>query len=129
MNKISKLLTTFNITLIILGIFSVEYLRPKFPNSILLGSLPNFIGAFVLYNTFLFFFEKSIIEKKTRNIRFRLISLGVFIFVFFTFEEFHPFFTASKTLDLYDILASGIGVVFAYLTFEQVMKINNDKKN
>ncbi|MCF6349122.1 MAG: hypothetical protein L3J20_12625 [Flavobacteriaceae bacterium] len=127
MNNINKVLTFITIFLIILVIFSVEYLRPKFPHSLFLGVFPNFVGAFVLYNIiFSFFFEKSINVKNIVNVRFRLILLGVFIFLFFTFEEFFPFFTASKTLDIYDILASALGVLFAYLIFEQVIKLKND---
>lgn len=123
----NKVLTFITIFLIMICILSVEYLRPKFPHSIFLGSLPNFIGAFVTYNIIsAFFFEKSIKVKNLENVRFRLILLAVFILFFFVFEEFFPFFTASKTLDLYDVLASAIGVLFAFLTFERVMKLKND---
>lgn len=129
MNNINKGLTFITISLIILGIFSVEYLRPKLPYNIFLGALPNFIGAFVMYNIFFSFFERTIKMKNLKNVRFRLIFLGVSIFLFFTLEEFFPFFTASKTLDLYDILASALGVLFAYLIFEKIIKLKNDKKN
>ena len=127
MNNLNKVVTFITISLVFLGIFSVEYLRPKFPQSLFLGSFPNFIGAFILYSVITsLFFEKRINVKNQNNIYFYLKILGFFIFLFFALEEFFPFFTASKTLDFYDILASALGVYLAYLIVRQILKLKND---
>ncbi len=106
------LLTVITVFLITVVILSGTYLRPLYPANIILGSLPNFVGAFVLY-TLCF----PLFKGKVLNHRNLLILLAVFVFSFLTIEEFYPFFTATKTFDWYDILANGIGVVLGYFFY------------
>ena len=126
MKNINKKLTFSSVLLVILGIIAVEYLRPKYEYSIFLGSLPNFVGAFVLYNLVVVWF----FNENLKNRKFWLFFLGGFLLLFFTIEEYYPFFTASKTFDFFDIIASAFGVLSAYLSFElfvHMKKIGDDK--
>ena len=97
----------------LLRIINKEYFRPKLGGlryiKVLIGCLPNFIGAFV----FVFMFY-GFIPRKYREKREKLIYLcATFVFILLIKEEFYPFFTATKTFDTFDILASGLGVLFA----------------
>ncbi len=121
--KIETLLTVITVFLITLVILSGTYLRPLFPTNILLGSLPNFVGAFVLYTLCFPLFKGRVL-----NHRNRLILSAVFVFSFLTIEEFYPFFTATKTFDWYDILANGIGVVLGYFFYFRITKLGDEKK-
>lgn len=108
---------------VILGIINGEYLRPAYRNVIILknilGSLPNFIGSYILFVIMFGFLNNKIFhEKDIKEIRLLLYFFGVLIFAFLTIEEYYPFFTGSKTFDVFDIIANGIGVLFAFLSFE-----------
>jgi hypothetical protein len=59
--------------------------------------------------------------------RICLFFFGIIIFVFFTLEEYFPFFTASKTFDFFDIVASAIGVLFAFLSLKILIYLKNVK--
>jgi VanZ family protein len=90
-----------------LNAFFRKYLTGK--NEILdiiLGSLPNFVAVFVI----------SIVltdQKKVVGIYKYIIILA--ITSLFVFEEYYPTFTGNKTFDLYDILASVLGGLFAII--------------
>ena len=73
---------------------------------IILGSLPNFIAVFVI----------SIVltdQKKVVGIYKYIIILTVTSLL--VLEEFFPTFTGNKIFDLYDILASVLGGLFAII--------------
>lgn len=118
-----NILNTIVITLlIILVIINGEYLRPRYRHSpflrVIFGSFPNFVGSFVIYIMILDTFIKKIIAKKgIRKINYLLIIFGFLVFLFLTIEEYSPFFTGSKTFDIYDIIANIVGVLFAYIFF------------
>jgi len=53
--------------------------------------------------------------KKARLI---IYVTSILVFIILTIEELKPFVSASKTYDIYDIIASGLGSLIAILTFE-----------
>jgi len=53
----------------------------------------------------------------------------VLVFIILTIEELKPFVDASKTYDIYDILASALGAFVAMLTFEVFIKRIIKKRN
>lgn len=120
--KLNIITTIVVIFLIILVIINGEYLRPQFRDSQLLspifGSLPNFVGSFLIFIMILSTFIKKIVAKNgIGNIKYLLIIFGFLVFLFLTIEEYFPFFTGSKTFDIYDIIANIVGVLFAYIFF------------
>jgi len=113
-----------NLILFALLFFSVslnkEYLRPLFENKpilgIVTGSFPNFIAAY-----FISLFPIAIILAKELDIkksRFLFYIGSIIVFIILTIEEVKPFFNASTVYDIYDIMANGLGSIFAILTFE-----------
>jgi len=44
------------------------------------------------------------------------------VFIILTVAEIQPRFDISKVYDIYDIIASGLGSLFAILTFELVIR-------
>lgn len=121
--KLNTIITVVVILFIILTIINGEYLRPQFKHLQLLqpilGSLPNFVGSFVIFIIVLSAFIKKIVAKKgIQNIKYLLLFFGFLIFSFLTIEEYYPFFTGSKTFDIYDIIANLTGVLFAFIFFK-----------
>ncbi len=109
-----------------------EYLRPNYGNlpfiGIITGSFPNFIAAY----TISLFPLKPILDKNHKYSRIIFYAISFFIFIVLTVEELKPFFGASTQYDHYDIIASGIGSLFAIMTFEffiykprNIVKIKN----
>ena len=95
-----------------------EILRPKFRNSetlnIVTGCFPNFIAAFLIS---MMVISAVLIRKPVRG---RIIAyLGsVAVFLVLMIEELKPMLGASSYYDPYDIVASGIGSLFAIVIFE-----------
>lgn len=116
-NKISSTALTIIImfTFFLFFIINKEILRPKYGSlpviGVVLGSLPNFLGAFIYSIVTVVFLTKKKHSFKRASI------IAFLIFIFLTIEEYYPFFTASRTFDYYDILASGIGCVSAVLYY------------
>jgi len=117
-----------NLILFALLYFSVslnkEYIRPLFENKpilgIVTGSFPNFIAAY-----FISLFPISFILAKELNVkksRFLLYTIAIIVFIILTIEEIKPFFNASVVYDIYDIMANGLGSIFAILTFELFLR-------
>ncbi len=106
--------------LYVLVSFNKEYSRPVFGNlpilGILTGSFSNFIAAYILS----LFVVAPILSKRIRIVNARKIfyAVALSVFIILTIEEFSSFFGASKTFDIYDIIASGLGSLFAIVTFE-----------
>ena len=100
--------------------FNKEFVRPFYGQSpvigIVTGSFSNFMAAYIIS---LFpiapILAKSIEMKKARLI---IYVTSIFVFIVLTIEELKPFVGTSKTYDLYDIIASGLGSLIAILTFE-----------
>ena len=97
-----------------------EYIRPLFENKpflgIVTGSFPNFIAAYIIsLFPFAFILAK---ELNIRKSRFLFYTVTIIVFIILTIEEIKPFFNASTVYDIYDIMANGLGSVFAILTFE-----------
>lgn len=104
-----------NLVLIIFFLINKRYLRPNYSDIILLstilGSLPNLIGAFMFS---LLPMSKTLKLKLHKGRRIICIS-SISVFAILTFEEFFPYFTATKTFDYFDIIASGIGSSLALI--------------
>ncbi len=100
--------------------FNKEYIRPVYGNmpfwGIITGSFSNFMAAYIIS----MFSLAPIVANRVKLVRARLIffSISVLAFIILTIEEVKPFVDASKVYDTYDIIASGIGSLFAILTFE-----------
>ena len=73
---------------------------------IILGSLPNFIAVLVI--SIIFSDQKKVVGIYKYIIILTVTSLLVL-------EEFYPTFTGNKIFDLYDILASVLGGLFAII--------------
>lgn len=100
--------------------FNKEYIRPEYGNTpfwgIITGSYSNFIAVYIISLFSLTPIFANRISLKRARIIFYTIS--VIAFIILTIEEIKPFVDASKTYDIYDIIASGLGSVFAVLSFE-----------
>ena len=117
--KKSNNLNYISTSLIVLWVIVKEFIRPKLPQNPLLGAFPNFVGGFVVYSLLLqsFIFNRL---RNTSKLKNRMILFGILLLLFFSYEEYYPFFTASKTCDTNDIFASGLGIltVFLLITYE-----------
>lgn len=112
--------------------FNKEFIRPVYGHSpiigIITGSFSNFMAAYII-SLFPFapILAKNIEIKKSR---FIIYVTSIIVFLILTIEELKPFVDASKTYDIYDIMASGLGSLTAILTFEIfVRKIIREKIN
>ena len=95
-----------------------EILRPEFSDisfiSILTGSFPNFIAAYIISLAFV----NAVLIRKPQNGRLVVYVSSVLVFTILTIEEIIPMWGASKIYDSFDILASGLGSIFSIITFE-----------
>ena len=104
--------------------FNKEFIRPVYGHSqiigIITGSFSNFMAAYIIS----LFPISPILARKIEIKKARLIiyMTSILVFLILTIEELKPFVSASKTYDIYDIIASGLGSVFAVLTFELILK-------
>ena len=134
-NRIIKNKKYIGINLVLIAIlylsvtFNKEFIRPVYGHSpiigILTGSFSNFMAAYIVS----LFPIAPILAKRIDIRKSRLIIYLTSIIVFFilTIEELKPFVNASKTYDIYDIIASGLGSILAVLTFELIIKIWKNK--
>ncbi len=111
--------------------FNKEYIRPIFRNKpflgILTGSFSNFMAAYIIS----LFSIAAILSKKinVKKGRFIFYLVALIVFLILTFEEITPFVNASKVYDIYDIIASAIGSIFAIITFEVIMIFRKSKSS
>jgi VanZ family protein len=111
--------------------FNKEYIRPVYGHSpvigIITGSFSNFMAAYIVS----LFSVAAILAKKIEIKKAKLIFyvISILVFIILTIEELKPFVSASKTYDIYDILASGLGSFLAILTFEVFIKKIIKKRN
>ena len=115
--RASRIHLKINLVLILLCFINNMYRRPNYGNvfilSTILGSLPNLIGAFMFS---LLPMSKAL--KLKLHIGRRIICISsISVFAILTYEEFFPYFTATKTFDYFDILASGIATSLAMIYF------------
>ena len=104
--------------------FNKKFIRPAYGHlpivGILTGSFSNFMAAYIIS---LFpitpILAKNINIKKSRLI---IYVISIVVFLLLTIEELQPFVNASKTYDIYDIIASGLGSIIAIVTFEIIVK-------
>ena len=111
--------------------FNKEFIRPIYGHSpiigIITGSFSNFMAAYIISLFSVAAILAKNIEIKKAKLIFYVISILVFIIL--TIEELKPFVSASKTYDIYDILASGLGSFIAILTYEVFIKKIIKKRN
>ena len=111
--------------------FNKEFIRPIYGHSpiigIITGSFSNFMAAYIIS----LFSVAAILAKNIEIKKARLIFyvISILVFIILTIEELKPFVSASKTYDIYDILASGLGSFVAILTFELFIKKIIKKRN
>jgi len=105
-----------------------EILRPALNNSGLLknltGCFPNFIAAYLISLA-------SVSAVLIRNFKYgRLIvySFSIIVFSILMIEELKPMWGASTYYDVYDIIASGVGSIFAILTYELLILIRKSRQ-
>ena len=107
----------------ILFILNKEIFRPKYGQleylSVILGSLPNFLGGFIFSIALI----PQLLKRKVKNKRLLGYLYVGFVFSFLAIEEYYPYFTASKTTDVFDIIASGIASVFAIFIYEYAFSV------
>jgi hypothetical protein len=111
--------------------FNKEYLRPAFEGipilSILTGSYPNFIAAYVIS----LFPAYPILTKRFTSTRSTsiIVATAIGVLVILTIEEMAPLFGASEVRDVYDIIASAFGSSCAVLTFISLRRVVTRGKN
>ena len=100
--------------------FNKEVLRPEFSHitfiSILTGSFPNFIAAYLISLGFV----NAVLIRKPQNGRIIVYAGSVLVFIILAVEELHPIWGASTYYDLFDIWASGLGSILSIITFELI---------
>lgn len=125
--KENKILIFSTILILLLAILNKEYLRPNFRHikylHILIGSFSNFAGAFLFVNFFNGLIPKIYWKKEL------IYFTTSLTFILLTMEEFYPFLAGSKTFDVYDIIASGMGVVFAFYMWKYNQSKKLERKN
>jgi hypothetical protein len=128
-NKIIKNKRYIAINLILFAIlylsvtFNKEFIRPVYGQSLIIGiitgSFSNFMAAYIIS---LFpispIIARSVVIKKARII---IYMTSIIVFLILTIEELKPMWGASTQYDLFDILSSGLGSLFAILTFEIII--------
>lgn len=69
----------------------------------------------------------AVLYRKPENGRGIFYLGGIFVLSLFTMEEYVPFWGTSETFDPYDIMASGLGVVLAFLIYEIIRRKYKNK--
>jgi len=98
-----------------------EILRPSLSNihfaNIITGCFPNFIAAYLISLAFV----NAVLIRKPKFGRLIGYVTSLIVFIILTIEELIPMWGASTHYDSYDILASGLGSLFAILTMELIV--------
>jgi len=106
--------------------FNKEILRPKFSQipsvSILTGSFPNFIAAYLISLAFV----NAVLIRKPQKGRLIVHVGSLLVFMILAVEEIIPMWGASTYYDPFDILASGLGSILSIITFEVMRRISVD---
>jgi hypothetical protein len=104
-----------------------EVFRPNFSHlplvSILTGSFPNFIAAFVISLAFI----NAVLTRNPKHGRVIAYMSSALVFIFLTIEEIKPIWGASEYFDSFDILASGLGSLLSILAFEIIVHFRKQK--
>ena len=99
-----------------------EILRPEFSSisfiSILTGSFPNFIAAYIISLAFV----NAVLIRKPQNGRHIVYVSSVLVFTILVIEEIFSMWGASMYYDSFDILASGLGSILSIITFELIVR-------
>ena len=99
-----------------------QILRPEFNHisfiSILTGSFPNFIAAYIISLAFV----NAVLIRKPQNGRHIVYVSSVLVFTILVIEEIFSMWGASMYYDSFDILASGLGSILSIITFELIVR-------
>ena len=113
--------------------FNKEYIRPIYGNlpfwGIITGSYSNFMAAYIISLLAIpSIFSRNLNKKQSRLVFY---AVSVLVCLILMYEEISPFYGVSKVYDIYDIIASGLGSLFAIFTFEIIIKKkeNADEQN
>jgi hypothetical protein len=102
--------------------FNKEVLRPLWEAdhflNLLTNIFPNFIAAYVINLAI----AHAILIKSPNRLHLFVAGSSILIFAIFILEEYFSLLGASTQFDVFDILASGIGVLLAFLAFELIVK-------
>jgi len=106
--------------------FNKEVLRPRFSQipsvSILTGSFPNFIAAYLIGLAFV----NAVLIRRPQKGRLIVHVGSILVFMILAVEEIIPMWGASTYYDPFDILASGLGSILSIITFEVMRRISVD---
>jgi len=110
--------------LFLLVSFNKEFIRPIYGHTpiigIITGCFSNFMAAYIIS----LFPIAAILSKniKIQKSRYIFYITAILVFSVLTIEEINPFMGASEVYDIYDIIANGLGIFIAILTFESFVK-------
>lgn len=127
--KLQIIGTNLLLFLLLFGIVTLNksILRPNISSSalayILTGSLPNFAAAYFVSLCVV----NPVIAVKPRFDRILVYLSSLIVFILLTIEELTGVAGASKQIDIFDILASALGAIFACITFELLVNRAKDR--
>ncbi len=102
--------------------FNKEILRPGLSHisfvSILTGSFPNFIAAYIISLAV----TNAVLIRKPKNGRLIVYVGSALVFAILAIEELFPMWGASTYYDAFDILASGLGSLLSVVTYELIAR-------
>lgn len=124
-----NMLKIIRINLVLFGLLyglislNKEILRPEFGHisfiSILTGSFPNFIAAYIISLAFV----NAVLIRKPQNGRLIVYVSSVLVFAILAIEEITPIWGASTYYDSLDIWATGLGSILSIFTYELLARI------
>lgn len=104
-----------------------EFFRPLVKDSsfasILTGSFPNFIAAYLISLAII----NAIINRIQQKPKFFAYLSSFLVFVILAVEEIRPMLGASTQYDFNDIIATGIGSVSAIITYNLILRKRKQK--
>jgi len=119
-------------TVLLSALFGLVYLNKKFIRprfeyepvaGVLTGCFPNFLAAFIIS----LFIVTPVLIRKLESGRLFVYAGSCFVFIILTVEEFKPMWGASETYDPWDVMASGVGSLFAIGVFELLERTRTEK--
>lgn len=109
------------VTLFGLVTLNKEVFRPNLYTipvaNVLAGCFPNFIAAYLISLAFV----NAVLLRNPKWGRLIVYAVSIVVFIILTMEELKPMWGASTYYDPFDVLASGLGSLFAILTFELII--------
>jgi len=95
----------------------------------ILNIYPNFLAGLMIPLLFLYKYEFIAIDRiKKFDIKIKCIMVATLLFLIY--EEYRPTFGSSKTLDYWDMIFSGVGLLVFYMVYKTMRadKLNQTRK-